>query len=185
MKDVHRALVQRLMTAGALTEDQLLSAYGDLMRGYGEQLSGALNRAALDKAISVVNTQLDFFSLKVARAHCAADGKFYYGLVNLRHDELAQKGTPLTEAQVLFFQRVKEELVDRQKRQEGESIPWMEAENMRLELANKQKLSSDEANQTLETLVEQMWLHKGVADGEEDDLLLGPRSILQLQYAAA
>lgn len=187
MHDLHRAFLQHLLDVGSVSETQGVGLLDELIRAHREGLEASahrgyvaaqVDRRVLDKLTSEVNSELEFFRLKVSRAHCAADGKFHYGLVNLEDDEHACKGHSFTPAQIAFFAKIREEIAAGEGSGQEATIDWMDALNFRTKLESTYTLDAGDAEHTLKKLMSENWL---TAVGE-DEIGLGPRSVLQMQY---
>jgi hypothetical protein len=185
MHDIHRAFLQNLLSASALSEKDALALLTALVKAYNREVrdspyrhyaAAAVTKATVDDCISVLNKELDFFALKITKAHCAADNAFHYGIVNLSNDEHAKKATSLTPQQVAYFSRVKAAIEE--AGEQGGSIERMQAENLNQGL----QLDHGSTSRALNHLITQKWLLKKSDD--DDELLLGPRSVLQMQYAS-
>ncbi|KAG8467245.1 hypothetical protein KFE25_000561 [Diacronema lutheri] len=190
--DMHRAMLQSLLGAGEVSEDEMLALTRQLVDIYRADLatsryrrytSAAVNGAMVDDCVNEINHQLEFLALKVAKAHCASDGAFHYALVNLVHDDHANKGHTFMPAQIALFAKVRDEI---EQNEEGAaatgvaSIDVMGAENLRLDLGQGLKMDDALYQTTIEKLIAQRWLEVGGDD--ESEIRLGPRSVLQAQY---
>jgi hypothetical protein len=191
MHDLHRLMLQHLMAAGAIGEDDLLDLTQSLVRGYARDLGnspyrkyndGRLSKASVDECVSVLNKELEFFALKVAKAHFAVDKKFYYGVVNLVNDEAAQKASSFSPPQVALFSKVKGAIQEAQRGDQPGSVDCMAAENLGRTLGVGVALDAGQSEEAIRKLVESKWLSH-VQDGD-DVYQLGPRSILNAQYGS-
>lgn len=191
LHDLHRSLLQRLMHAGALSEKAALALLRDLVEFYQPQLAkvgryksytrSSVSAATVEECVSAINKELEFFAMKVAKAHHAAERTFYYALVNLQHDDLALKAHTFSPAQVDFFAKMRAAI----EAEEGDdaglgSITTTDATNVRLQLAKELSLDANAATATLEKLLDAKWLQVG-NDGD-DVLILGPRAVIQAQF---
>lgn len=192
MHDFHRSFLQHLFGASALSEPEAIRQFGVLAKEYATDLRttpfrhyanhASVTKTTVDECVAVINGELDFFALKVTKTHCAADGVFYYGVVNLSNDEHAQKATSLTPSQVAFFAKVKAAIMDAGEGEaQGGAIERMQAENL---VQGIPQLDHGTATRTLQHLIDHRWLlesRKTGTDGD-DEFRLGPRSALQMQY---
>ncbi|KAJ1624518.1 Non-structural maintenance of chromosomes element 1 [Pavlovales sp. CCMP2436] len=194
MHDLHRQLLQHLMAAGAIGEDELLQLMKSLVQGYAHDLGNdsryskyirpGTSKASVDECVTVLNKELEFFSLKVVKAHSVAEKKFYYGVVNLVNDEAAQKATSFSASQVVLFSKVKGLIQEAQVGDHPGSIDCMAAENARQTIGTGvPAIDASAAEEAIRKLVEQKWLSL-VQDGD-DVYQLGPRSILNAQYTGS
>jgi hypothetical protein len=79
---------------------------------------------------------------------------------------------------VAYFSRVKAAIEEAGDGEQGGSIERMQAENLNQGL----QLDHGSTSRALNHLITQKWLLKKSDD--DDELLLGPRSVLQMQYAS-
>lgn len=190
--DLHRALLQRLMAAGALSDKAMLALLRELVDFYQPELAkssrhrgymrATVNAATVDECVAAINKELEFFAMKIAKAHYAAEGCFHYALVNLQKDDLAQKAHSFTPAQLALFTKIRAEIEEDDGDEAGTgAIQAIVADNLRQKLGSGlPAMDMAVCTATIEKLVADKWL-KEANDGD-DVLLMGPRSVIQAQY---
>ena len=182
---VHQNLMQVLLGAGAISEEDLLAklqecvdthredaAKGKLRMGDDEER----NRATLDSVVTTLNDKIeDPLAMKVAKAKNKLDKKVYYGIVNLRSDDFVKHASNLDKGEQELFYKILEEVDN----SDDKWIDPMEAQNKRLECQSK--VSSDDASACLQQLEQDQWLYKS----DDGNYTLGIRVVLQRMYQAA
>ena len=124
------------------------------------------------------NAALEPLGVKVGRKR-VLDRLVYYGLANLRCDDMAGAGaTPLGRAEQEFFHKLAAAIGAAPARE----LDAIEAENVRLQLSGGNKLSEAETARCLQRLEESKWLARcGPEDGA--GYTLGIRAIIQDDYS--
>ena len=184
---VHQNLMQVLLGAGAIAEEDLLVKLQECVDTHRQDATKAKlrmtddderNRATLDSVVSTINDKIeDSLAMKVAKAKNKLDKKVYYGIVNLRSDDFVKHATNLDKGEQELFYKVLEEIDNIDDKDKW--IDPMEAQNKRLECQSK--VSSDDASACLQQLEHDQWLHKS----DDGNYTLGIRVVLQRMYQAA
>jgi len=180
--DVHRNVMQLLLGAGAVTEEDLLSKLGECIETHRDDAKRAKlklvgdhdkEKAVLDGVVSVLNSQLDALAMKVAKVRSKHDKHVYYGLVNLRSDDFIKQGTNLDKGEQELFYKILEAI----DACHDKDIEEMVAHNKRLDC--QPRVSSEDATACLQQLEHGQWLHKS----DDGVFSLGVRILLQRMYA--
>lgn len=182
---VHQNLMQVLLGAGAISEEDLLVKLQECVDTHREDATKAKlrmgddeerNRATLDSVVTTLNDKIeDALAMKVAKAKNKLDKKVYYGIVNLRSDDFVKHATNLDKGEQELFYKILEEVDN----SDDKWIDPMEAQNKRLECQSK--VSSDDASACLQQLEHDQWLYKS----DDGWYTLGIRVVLQRMYQAA
>ena len=178
---VHKNLMQLLLGVGAITQEELISKLEECIQTHPNEAKRAKlrlvedvdkDKATLDAVVKVLNDQLESLGMKVAKGK--HDKKVYYGLVNLRSDDLVKHGTNLDKGEQDFLHKILDEIdaCDETPKE----IEEMVAHNKRNEC--QPRLNSDDASACLQQLEHEQWLYKS----DEGNFSLGIRIILQRMY---
>ena len=186
---VHKNMMQLLLGVGAITQEELMSKLEECIQTHPNEAkraklrvatAGAMvedkvvdqDKATLDAVVKVLNDQLEALGMKIAKGK--HDKKVYYGLVNLRSDDLVKHGTNLDKGEQDFLHKILDEIdaCDETPKE----IEEMVAHNKRNEC--QPRLNSDDASACLQQLEHEQWLYKS----DEGNFSLGIRIILQRMY---
>ncbi|KAK9835740.1 hypothetical protein WJX74_007128 [Apatococcus lobatus] len=141
--------------------------------------------------IGALNLSMEFLQLQLRQIKCPGDSQTYVGFVNKAADEPAKAGTRLSITQNNYFRALLESIASREDAEGGPGyISSMEALNTSISQPSQasqaagtqvraSKLTLQEKNDTLDTLVNQGWLAH--APQSSNGYTIGPRSFLELQ----
>jgi hypothetical protein len=174
-------MLQRLMAAHVLTDDQAKVLYEEL----SPEMKGACS--SLENCFGQINTQLTkSFGLEIATVSMAIGDKKqqkYHAVINCHADEVAKKSFHFscTTHDRAFIRLILTHLVESNSAQRSDLI------NLRSDLPEPYKLTMAAAEYCIETLLEEKWLVLDVEEGGRRESMkatiqIAPRSYLELSH---
>ncbi|KAF4321696.1 hypothetical protein JM18_001350 [Phytophthora kernoviae] len=163
LNDSDRMLLQRIMAAGAMEEQQV--------RKLAKKLTGEeeLTATDVDQMVNKVATSIRAFALDVRRG-MYDDGKMYLAVVNTSNDSLTSFGSNFKPWEIVFLRKAIEEIVDTEEGALEESGLFNLRENT----------SISEVSELIRKLTTEKWLAPSAVQLQTHSLTLGPRAYLEL-----
>lgn len=163
MNDSDRMLLQRIMAAGAMEEQQV--------RRLAKKLTGEeeMTAADVDQMVNKVAANIRAFALDVRRG-MYDDGKMYLAVVNTSNDSITGFGSNFKPWEIVFLRKAIEEIVESEEGALEESDLF----NLRL------NTSISEVSELMRKLEAEKWLAPSAVRLQTRSLTLGPRAYLEL-----
>lgn len=163
--DTHRLFLQGMLSRGAITEEAAKDLYQQ-----AAEASSSDGIQDFSAVVSSLNKSLKPLGMELANVRMESSGEKWVGVTNRAQDAASKIATTYTLAELEFFRKATEYLV-----LEGEgSVDSMTLLHMAATL--ERKLSQKAAQEFLETLVLDKWLHES-----EGVYSPGPRFLLELR----
>ncbi|CAI5709625.1 unnamed protein product [Peronospora destructor] len=163
MNDSDRMLLQRIMAAGAMEDEE--------MRLLARTLKGEeMTSSDVDQMVNKVAENIRPFALDVRRG-MFDDGKIYLAVVNTSNDSLTAFGSNFIPWEIVFLRRAMEEIVDTEEGALEESSLY----NLR-----KSPTTLNEVEELLRKLVAEKWFAPSAVRLQTRSFTLGPRAYLEL-----
>ena len=190
-------MLQRLLAAHVLSDDQAKTLYQELRQGDDNDASQQ-DPQSLEEAFQEINAQLTkAFGLEVATVSMSLDDKTtttnrpkhtkYHAIINQHADAVAKQAFShsFNPHERSMIRLILEKLVT-----DGVDTPCQRKDlvNLRAELVEPYKLTLQGAEHVVETLVQEQWLvvsesaTQSRRDSMQATLQLGPRSYLELSH---
>lgn len=172
LQTYHKAIIQELLHHRFLSEQEIVKLGEELKLAHRDfpAMKADVTRDLMRDLTSTINQSLNFFSLKIVYKHFDGDGSFYYGIVNMLHDDIAKSGTALNPKEVVFFANLRMAL------EEAKKLDELAACNVHQESPVSQRLTVAETEVALSKLADEGWIYKC----DDGTYMLGPRSVLQM-----
>ncbi|KAG1699424.1 hypothetical protein DVH05_012839 [Phytophthora capsici] len=163
MNDSDRMLLQRIMAAGAMDDQDV--------RKLARQLTGEdLTSTDVDQMVNKVAENVRPFALDV-RKGMYDDGKMYLSVVNTSNDSLTAFGSNFKPWEIVFLRKAIEEIVETE---EG-ALEEANLYNLR-----KSPTTLNEVEELLRKLVVEKWFAPSAVRLQTRSFTLGPRAFLEL-----
>ncbi|TYZ58932.1 hypothetical protein PybrP1_010786 [[Pythium] brassicae (nom. inval.)] len=162
LNDSDRMLLQRLMAAGVMEEQQV--------RKLAKKLTGEeLTRSDVESMVNKIAASVRSFALDVRRG-VYDDGKMYVAVVNTSSDSLTQFSSNFKPWEIVFLRKAIEEIVD----SDGGAVHEADLINLR------EGTSITEVHELIRKLTAEKWLAPSQNAADTAGLTLGPRTFLEL-----
>ncbi|EGZ24198.1 hypothetical protein PHYSODRAFT_487732 [Phytophthora sojae] len=162
MNDSDRMLLQRIMAAGAMEDQEV--------RRLARKLTGEdLTASDVDDMVKKVAENIRPFALDMRRG-MYDDGKMYLAVVNTSNDSLTAFGSNFKSWEIVFLRKVMEEIVDTEEGALEEAYLFNLRENTKI----------DEVEELLRKLTAEKWLAPSAVPMPTRSFTLGPRAYLEL-----
>ncbi|KAH7474914.1 hypothetical protein PRIC1_012951 [Phytophthora ramorum] len=163
MNDSDRMLLQRIMAAGAMEDQEL--------RRLARKLTGEdMTASNVDQMVNKVAENIRPFALDVRRG-MFDDGKMYLAVVNTSNDSLTAFGSNFKPWEIVFLRTAMEEIVETE---EG-ALEEADLYNLR-----KSPTKIDEVQELLRKLTAEKWFAPSAVQLPTHSYTLGPRAYLEL-----
>ncbi|ETI39885.1 hypothetical protein F441_14426 [Phytophthora nicotianae CJ01A1] len=163
MNDSDRMLLQRIMAAGAMEDQEV--------RHLARKLTGEdLSASDVDQMVNKVAGNIRPFALDVRRG-MYDDGKMYLAVVNTSNDSLTAFGSNFKPWEIVFLRKAMEEIVDTD---EG-ALEEANLYNLR-----KSPTTLNEVEELLRKLTAEKWIAPSAVQLQTRSFTLGPRAYLEL-----
>ncbi|TPX49210.1 hypothetical protein SeLEV6574_g01610 [Synchytrium endobioticum] len=171
LPDTHKLLIQECMKKAVLDEPAVQElARKCFLVVHGP---GAYNPEEFNQIIATINNALEKVDMKLERGRHPNDGRRFYALINLRADEASKYATEYTNAEIIFFKKLVELLVN--STDESFEILKINAINAGENCTPKTK--PKEAGVLVERFKDDGWL-----DDRDEHWVLGVRAAMELQF---
>ncbi|KAE9035354.1 hypothetical protein PR002_g7624 [Phytophthora rubi] len=162
MNDSDRLLLQRIMAAGAMEDQEV--------RRLARKLTGEdLTAADVDNMVKKVAENIRPFALDMRRG-MYDDGKMYLAVVNTSNDLLTAFGSNFKPWEIVFLRKAMEEIVDTEEGALEEAYLYNLRENANI----------NEVEELLRKLTAEKWLAPSAVPMPTRSFTLGPRAYLEL-----
>eukprot|EP01113_Clastostelium_recurvatum_P004161 TRINITY_DN11833_c0_g1_i2.p1 TRINITY_DN11833_c0_g1~~TRINITY_DN11833_c0_g1_i2.p1 ORF type:complete len:236 (-),score=44.54 TRINITY_DN11833_c0_g1_i2:74-781(-) len=168
LSDEQKMMLQAFMAQHVLSEGDVIASLSKILAADPARV----RVSDVDTFLSPINESLRFMNLEIKRGMDEADGMFYYGLINNKHDKVVEKATLFDIKELALYKKIMEKIVDSKK---GE-ISSTEATN----LYKGAELTVAQTEDCVNRLVHDRWL-----TNTRGQLSIGIRGILELRVYLA